>query len=83
MNQLEKLGELMDGIIKNMGDSLHSGLVGAVPLSGPNHADTCTWCSYRDVCLKEKPKTRYAEKLSHDDCIRKLMGGEDNGKNMD
>ena len=83
LNQLEKLGELMDGIIRNMGDNLHSGLVGANPLSGPNHSETCNWCSYRDVCLKEKPKTRYAEKLSHDDCIRKLMGGEDSGKSMD
>ena len=83
LTQLEKLGRLMDDIIKNMGDSLHSGFVGAVPLSGPNHSETCNWCDYRDVCLKEKPKTRYAEKLSHDDCIRKLMGGEDNGENMD
>ncbi len=83
LTQLQKLGDLMDKIIKDMGDNLHSGFVGAIPLSGPNHSDTCNWCSYKDVCLKEKPKTRYAEKLSHDDCIRKLMGGEDNGKNMD
>ena len=83
LTQLEKLGTLMDSIIKNMGDNLHEGLVGAVPLSGPNHSDTCNWCDYKDVCLKEKPKTRYAEKLSHDDCIRKLMGGEDNGEKMD
>ena len=83
LTQLEKLGTLMDSIIKNMGDNLHEGLVGAVSLSGPNHSDTCNWCDYKDVCLKEKPKTRYAEKLSHDDCIRKLMGGEVNGENMD
>ena len=81
--QLQKLGELMDGIIRDMGNGLHSGVVSAMPLSGPNHTDTCNWCDYRDICLKEKPKARYAEKLSHDDCIRKLMGGEDNGKNMD
>lgn len=83
LSQLQKLGELMDSIIKDMGESLHRGVVGAVPLSGPNFSETCSWCSYKDVCLKEKPKTRYAEKLSHDDCIRKLMGGEDNGENLD
>lgn len=83
LSQLEKLGILMDGIIKDMGESLHRGIVSAMPLSGPNFSETCSWCSYKDVCLKEKPKTRYAEKLSHDECIRKLMGGEDSGKNMD
>lgn len=83
LSQLERLGKLMDGIIRDMGESLHKGAVGAVPLSGPNFSETCSWCSYKDVCLKEKPKTRYAEKLSHDDCIRKLMGGEDGGENLD
>ena len=83
LSQLEKLGELMDGIIKDMGENLHRGVVCAMPLSGTGHTDTCSWCSYKDVCLKEKPKTRYAEKLSHDDCIRQLMGGEGNGENMD
>lgn len=83
LNQLEKLGKLMDSIIKDMGENLHKGVVGAMPLSGPNFSETCNWCSYKDVCLKEKPKARYAEKLSHDDCIRKLMGGEDNGENLD
>jgi ATP-dependent helicase/nuclease subunit B len=83
LGQLEKLGELMDGIIKDMGESLHRGVVAAMPLTGPNFSETCSWCSYKDVCLKEKPNARYAEKLSHDDCIRKLMGGEDSEERMD
>ncbi len=83
LGQLQKLGELMDSIIKDMGENLHKGVVGAMPLSGPNFSETCSWCSYKDVCQKEKPTARYAEKLSHDDCIRKLMGGEDNGENLD
>ena len=81
--QLEKLGKLMDEIIKNMGESLHKGFVSAWPLSGPGHTDTCNWCDYKDVCLKENPTIRYAKKLSHDDCIRKLMGGEDSGEKLD
>ena len=83
LTQLEKLGKLMDNIIKNMGESLHRGLVSAWPLSGPGHTDTCNWCDYKDVCLKENPTIRYAKKLSHDDCIRKLTGGEDSGETMD
>ncbi len=81
--QLERLGKVIDDIIINMGDSLHEGQIEARPLSGQGNSETCTWCNYKDVCLKENPKIRYAEKLSHDDCIRKLMGGEDSGENMD
>lgn len=81
--QLEKLGKIIDDIIIKMGNSLHEGLVEARPLSGSGNTETCMWCNYKDVCLKENPKIRYAEKLSHDDCIRKLMGGEDSGENMD
>lgn len=83
LKQLQKLGEMMDGIIKNMGDSLHEGLVNARPIFGPNHGETCEWCDYKDVCLKDKPKVRYAEKMSHDECIRKLMGGENDGEKLD
>lgn len=83
LKQLEKLGKMMDGIIKNMGDNLHDGLVEARPIFGPNHSETCEWCDYKDVCLKDKPKVRYAEKMSHDECIRKLMGGEGDGEKLD
>ncbi len=83
LKQLEKLGKLIDGIIKDMGESLHEGLVAARPIFGPGHGETCEWCDYKDVCLKDKPQVRYAEKLSHDDCIRKLTGGEDDEKKLD
>jgi ATP-dependent helicase/nuclease subunit B len=83
LSQLEKLGKTIDDIIINMGDSLHDGIVGARPLSGSGNSETCQWCNYKDVCLKDNPKIRYAEKLSHDDCLRKLAGGEDSGENLD
>lgn len=79
LGQLEKLGEMLDNMIKNMGDNLHGGLVEARPIYGKGHGETCEWCDYKDVCLKDKPVIRYAEKMTHDQCIRKLMGGEDNG----
>ncbi len=81
--QLEKLGEMMDSIIADMGNKLHEGLVPARPVFGPGQSETCAWCDYKEVCLKDKPTIRYAEKLSHDDCIRKLMGGENNAEKLD
>lgn len=83
LEQLRKLGEMMDGIIEEMGNSLHDGIVPARPIYGPEHGETCQWCDYSEVCLKDRPKVRYAEKMTHDECIRKLMGGEDSGKEMD
>ncbi len=83
LRQLEKLGEMMDSIIEEMGNSLHEGIVPARPVYGPEHGDTCEWCDYREVCLKDRPKVRYAQKMTHDECIRKLMGGEDNGEKLD
>ncbi len=83
LTQLEKLGKMMDSIIEDMGNSLHDGIVSARPIFGPGHGETCTWCDYKDVCLKDKPTVRYADKMSHDDCIRKLMGGEDSVEKLD
>ena len=83
LSQLERLGEVMDETISSMGNSLHDGIVPARPIFGPGHGETCAWCDYKDVCLKDRPKVRYAEKISHDDCIRKLMGGEGNGEKLD
>lgn len=83
LKQLEKLGEMMDSIIEEMGNSLHEGIIPARPIYGPDHGDTCEWCDFSQVCLKDKPKVRYAEKMTHDECIRKLMGGENDGKKLD
>lgn len=77
LSQLERLGEIIDGVIRDMGDSLHKGLVPARPIYGIGHGETCTWCDYKDVCLKEKPEIRYAEKRSHEECLDLLRGEED------
>lgn len=83
LTQLEKLGEMMDSIIEDMGNKLHEGIVPIRPIYGPGHGETCQWCDYKEVCLKDNPEIRYAEKLSHDECIRKLMGGEDSVEKLD
>ena len=80
--ELERLGKIIDDVIIGMGDGLHEGIIGANPIYGSGNTETCTWCEYKDVCLKDNPKYRYAEKLSHEECLRKL-GGADDGENMD
>jgi ATP-dependent helicase/DNAse subunit B len=77
LTALEKLGRKMDGIIKNMGDSLHEGRVDARPLMGGGHTNTCKYCDYKEVCMLKKPTYRYIEKLKHHECIQQLMKEEE------
>ncbi len=72
LETLSKLGKHMDNIIKQMGESLHSGKVPAHPLMGSGHTRTCEFCDYADVCMTEKPRYRYIEPMNHTDCIKKL-----------
>lgn len=83
VSQLKKLGEKMDETIIRMGNSLHDGLIPARPASGPGHSETCTYCDFADVCLKDKPDYRYIPKMNHEESIRQLMGGEDGEQKLD
>ena len=77
LDALARLASKMDGIIKNMGDSLHEGKVDARPLMGGGHTKTCEYCDYGEVCMLKKPSYRYIEDLKHDECIRELMKEEE------
>ena len=81
--QLEKLGKKMDEIIAGMGNSLHDGIIPAKPAFGPGHSETCTYCDYKDICMKEDPEFRYIPKMNHEESIRVLMGGEDGEQKLD
>lgn len=81
--QFKRLGSVMDGIIRDMGNSLHRGLVPARPIFGKDHSDTCAYCDYGDVCLKDTPSVRPAPKLSHEQCLEKLAGGEYDEQKLD
>lgn len=83
---LEALGRLakrMDGIIRDMGNSLHEGKVEARPLMGGGHTNTCLYCKYGDICMQEKPRYRFIESESHSDCIKKLMEEDENEQKLD
>ncbi len=74
LDTLGKLGEKMDEIIKNTGDSIHSGIVHASPVCGGNYTDVCDWCDYREVCMQENPQMRYFNKISHEECFEIIRG---------
>ena len=83
VKQLSRLAEKMDGIIRDMGNSIHNGIVPATPVCGSAYTDVCSWCDYGDICMKENPRYRYIEKKTHDECITELMGGEDGEQKLD
>ena len=83
LKQLGVLAEKMDEIICSMGNNIHNGIVPAMPVCGSAYTDVCSWCDYGDICMKENPRYRYIIKKSHDDCIRELMGGEEDEQKLD
>ena len=83
LKQLEALAVKMDEIICDMGNSIHNGLVPAMPVCGSAYTDVCSWCDYGDICMKENPRCRYIIKQSHDEAVRTLMGGESNEQKLD
>ncbi len=83
VKQLSRLAEKMDGIIRDMGNSIHNGIVPARPVCGSAYTDVCSWCDYGDICMKENPRYRYIEKKTHDECITELMGGEYGEQKLD
>ncbi len=75
--QFQKLGEYMDNLIKEMGNCVHSGIIPAKPAIGPDHGQTCEWCDYSEVCLREKGDYRFIESMKHDEALKVIMGGDE------
>ncbi len=70
---LEKLYDRVEDNLRNMGDSLHSGKIEAVPIE-----DKCVYCDYRSVCgFEDGDEVRVIERFKPDECISILKGGED------
>lgn len=82
MENFRKLAGILDRYIEEIGNSIHKGFVDARPVSGTGHGDTCTWCDYRDVCMRENEKIRYVENLKHSECLG-IIGGEENVEKLD
>lgn len=79
LEQLGKLAKLMDETMKKMGESLHEGLIPAKPVYGKDHGNTCQYCDYKSVCMRQPgDEVRYLASLTHTQCLDILDGGEKN-----
>lgn len=71
--QLSRLQQKMDGILTEMGESLHRGEIGAVPSFGAGYDRVCDWCDYKSVCGYEPgAPVRPIEKLTHTQSLERL-----------
>ncbi len=83
LEQFEKLAQRLDSYIRQIGDSIHNGAVGARPVAGTTHGDTCDYCDYAEVCINKAVKPRYIDNYRHDMCLEFLSGGEEDGEKLD
>ena len=82
MSSLVSLYEKLCDLLKNMGNSLHSGKIEAVPVysneSDSAFKDACTYCDYKSVCgFENNGRRTEIMKMSDEQCIAKLKDGED------
>ena len=83
LGQFELLAQRLDGYIKQIGDSIHKGLIGARPVYGNGNTDICSYCNYSEICMNKTKEPRYIEKLKHEECLGILEGGEENVEKLD
>ncbi len=70
------LSSMIDRKIIDMGNSLHKGLVPAIPAGSNNEGKMCKYCSYKSVCGYEYgDEINEIINLSHKDAID-LLGGD-------
>ena len=75
--QLGAISKKVDEMIKQMGNSLHSGMISQNPVFAKNHMHTCEYCDYRDVCSNRKEiEQRKIEDISNDEALHKIVKEE-------
>ena len=72
------LSKIIDDKIKGMGNSLHSGCIGAIPSGKDGEGTMCRYCSYKPICNHEfgddvnevisLTHTKALERLEDDTC---------------
>lgn len=79
--QLEKLKEKADKILIKMADSLHGGIIEALPVKSKSYDKVCEYCDYKPVCgYEEGIPVRNLPDDSLEEVLKNLMkGDEDRG----
>lgn len=84
LSQLGVLSKKMDEIMREMGEELHRGRVPARPAFGKNHMNTCAYCDFAGVCMREEDSpVRYLTSRTHEECLDCISEGDGDEENVD
>ncbi len=78
LSQFKTLSKIIDNKIINMGESLHQGLVGAVPCGTDGEGKMCSYCSYKSICgIEKNADINEITRLTHGKALERLDGESD------
>ncbi len=78
LSQLSALEKAVTGIVRQMGEYLHGGIIPALPKAGGSYSKpACEYCAYKDICLREESGIiMNYENLKFDECLELLEEGD-------
>lgn len=80
LNGFRKLREKTDGLLTEMGSSLHNGKIEALPLLKSEDKSPCIYCDYKDICRRVSgDEHRTPLDLTHNEAAELLKGSEEDG----
>jgi ATP-dependent helicase/DNAse subunit B len=83
LSHFKTLSKIIDNKIIGMGESLHNGLIGAIPCGKDGEGKMCTYCSYKSICgIEKNDEINEITKLTHLKALERL-DGEGNEQGMD
>ncbi len=76
--QFKTLSKIIDKKIIDMGESLHQGLIGAVPCGTDGEGKMCSYCSYKSICgIEKNDDVVEITRLTHGKALERLDGESD------
>ncbi len=73
LKHFKKLSQIIDDKIIYMGESLHNGLIDAVPCGTKDKGKMCDYCSYKAICGREQSgKINELSGLKHGEVLKRL-----------
>ncbi len=79
--QIGAISKKVDMMIKQMGLSLHNGLISQNPINGKNHNKTCEFCDYKDVCKnRTEINKKELEDIDNEQALEMIEKESENAK---
>ncbi len=80
LNGFRLLHKKIDEMLGNMGEALHNGEIGALPVTENENKAPCIYCDYKDICRRsEGDPSRTPSGFRHERAVEMLKGSEDDG----